>query len=402
MHPSGRRIIALLLLAIQSLSLSAKEITDTICTRQNDKIILRYSINMDGDNITLQTINAPRIIPSENLRKACKGELDKLKVVIFDRVGEFGNVKWSGLTPATFMVPANLRYGKTQEGFYILGLSSPISFISSGDGNSRIDIPLFIAIYEKKQTYKIVRKGTEPLKVQIAEPFKKTRRSDTKSDIDRITIRTDENLEEDNADITNALGSIDMIRQLLAVEADLPFSQALQMEIYNLRSLKGRITDREVIGRINDVILEYTNKENELKEQQNAAELAVKAEEKAQLVKQKQEEEKRQKAAEEKARLQEEKQQKRTIWMIIGGVILAVFCFIGNAIFKHFRDIRNQRNVMEMQQSLARQAENEASRRSREIIRNKTHQMVNKGRGQLQEKMQNTGKKRNNSNRKSI
>lgn len=88
--------------------------------------------------------------------------------------------------------------------------------------------------------------------------------------------------------------------------------------------------------------------------------------------------------------------------MIIGGVILAILGFIGNAVFKHFRDIRNQKSIMQMQESLARQAEHEAGRRSREIIRNKAHQVANKGRSKLRQSLRDTGKNNKDNNIKSI
>ena len=88
--------------------------------------------------------------------------------------------------------------------------------------------------------------------------------------------------------------------------------------------------------------------------------------------------------------------------MIIGGAILAIFGFIGNAVFKHFRDINNQKSILQMQQSLAQQAEHEAGRRSREIIRNRAHQLANRGRGKLNETINSTVNPRKNTKRRSI
>ena len=175
---------------------------------------------------------------------------------------------------------------------------------------------------------------------------------------------------------------------MIAAETELPFSQSLQMEIYNLRSLKERVNDTEVIERINEVLLDYSNKEHELKNAQNDASLAAQAEEQAMAAQQKAEEEAKEKEAEEKARIQEEKQQKRTLWMIIGGVILGVLGFVGNAVFKHFRDVRNQKSIMQMQESIAKQAEHEAARRSIEIIRNRAHKLANSGKSKLRESIQ--------------
>ena len=193
-----------------------------------------------------------------------------------------------------------------------------------------------------------------------------------------------------------------MIRQLLATANELPFSQTLQMEVYNLRMLKNRIDNQEVIEKINDVLLEYTAKEKELKEQQEADNMAAKAEEQAWLAQQKQEEEARQQKQEEETRIEEAKQQKRTVWMIIGGVILIALYFGGNMVLKHIRDLKNQRSILEMQQSLAKQAENEANRRVREGVRNHTHRMTDTGKSKLYKEIRDISQKQNKSNRKSI
>lgn len=382
---------------------SAKLVRDTVFTRQNDKIILTYDISVNGDDISLKIDNRPRIIPSDNLRKACKGDLSFLKVVIFDRVGDFGKVKWNGISPTAFTVPSGLSYDKSSEGFYILGESSPISFVKKSSDERDIKFPLYVAVYEKKQTYRLVGSTVHPLKVAVGKASNGNNRTvRTGTETERIAIQTSEELEADNEDVAKALSSMQMIRQLLASETEVPFSQTLQMEIYNLRSLKDRVKDADVIERINEVLLSCNDKERDLKESQKEASFAAQAQEQALIAQQKAEEEVRQKEAEEKARIQEEKQQKRTLWMIIGGVILTVLAFIGNAIFKHFRDVRNQKSIMEMQESLAKQAEHEAGRRSREIVRNKAHQVANKGKSKMRQSLQDTGKIKKNTKIKSI
>lgn len=383
MRPSVAIISALL--SVLPSVLCAKEFTDTLHTEGGDAVIIRYSIEYDGNDILVSASGTPRIIPSDKLRKACRGDLDKLDVVIFGRVGDFGDVRWNGLNPATFMVPANLDYRKNDEGFHILGESQPIVFTKRDGNGAQVDFPVFIALPERKQSYRIMARTSAPLKVRMAGEADKGRRADaaTYGDV-RARSHADPKPAENEADMSNAMGSIEMIRRLLAEADGLPFSQTLQMEIYNLGALKNRITDRAVIDEINAVMFEYTRKEAELKERQNAAALAAKAEEQALLARQKSEEEARQKEAEEEARLQAEQQQKRTFGMIAGGAVLAVLCFIGNAVIKHLGNVRNQRNIMEMQQSLTRQAESEARRRSQAAIQDAVR------------------KRRNNSTRKSI
>lgn len=381
-------ISAIVFLSI--LPVSAKEMRDTVRTRQNDKIILTYNVSSDNSQMSVD-FSRPRIIPSPALNKACKGELDKLKVVVFDRIGDFGQTKWSGISPEAFMVPSGLSYDKTSDGYYILGESQPIEFHKQDNAEVNVKLPMYIAVYDKKQTYRIVAVGKDPLSVSssVSGTSRTGQREQNRNGVEteRIAITSEEELDADNGDITSALSSIEMIKELLARETEIPFSQTLQMEIYNLRSLKNQIKEPEVINKINDVLIMCSDKERELKDAQNQSVLAAKAQEQALIQQQKKEAEAQQKAAEEKAIEQEEKQQKRTLWMIIGGVILAILGFICNAVFKHFRDIRNQESIMQMQESLARQAEHETGRRSREIIRNKAHRVYNNGRNQLRNSM---------------
>lgn len=158
--------------------------------------------------------------------------------------------------------------------------------------------------------------------------------------------------------------------------------------------LKNQTSDPEIVAKINEVLKLGTERERELKSLQEsdaaAAAAADKAEQQAMMEQQKAEAEAQQREAEEKARKQEEKQQKRTLWMIVGGVLLGILGFVGNGIFKHFRDVKSQKNIMQMQESLTRQAQNEATRRSREIVRNRTHQAVNKGRAKIRSQVQQT------------
>lgn len=398
-----KQVVFILAFIVMPLIVYAKVVKDTIYTQQNDQIILTYDIAINGDNVSIKVDNKPRIIPSDNLRKACKGDLGLLKVVLFDRVGDFGKVKWNGMSPTAFMVPSGLSYDKSNEGYYILGESTPVSFTKKVNDTREISFPLYVAVYEKKLTYKLVSSSNKPLKVSIGKSSHNTSHiARTGTETERIAIQSNEELEADNEDVARALSSMQMIRQLLASETEHPFSQTLQMELFNLRSLKDRVKDTDVRERINELLLQCNDKERELKDAQKEASLAAQTQELAMIAQQKAEQEALQKEADEKARIQEEKQQKRTLWMIIGGVILAILAFIGNAIFKHFRDIRNQKSIMEMQESLAKQAEHEASRRSKEIVRNKAHQMANKGRSKMKQSLQDTGKTKKNTKIKSI
>ena len=68
--------------------------------------------------------------------------------------------------------------------------------------------------------------------------------------------------------------------------------------------------------------------------------------------------------------------------MIIGGVILAILAFVGNQTFQHFRNVKNQKSIMDMQQNVVKRAEDEAKRRAR----NMAHSQMNRVQGEVRRK----------------
>lgn len=404
------RRAALFLAILLPVLANAKQVKEKLYTSQGDRIDLVYNLSVDGDDVTIGFDTKPLIFPGENLRNECKGKVEALKVVIFDKVGDFGKYKWRGMAPRAFMKPSG-TFDWSSARFYILGECSPVSFKKKDAAKVDVSFPLYVAIYQGKYTYKVVRAASQPLKISVSKPSRAAAPAasgGTRKVIEKeqIAITSSLEMEADNEDLIKASSSMNMVRELLARETEVPFSQTLQMEIYNLRAMKDRVKDPEVIKSINEVLMMCDDKERELKDEQNAASLNAEAQAQALAAQQKAEAEQKEKEAEAKAQAQEEKQQKRTIWMIIGGVILGILGFVGNGIFKHFRDVRNQKSIMEMQESIARQAEHEAGRRSREIVRNKAHQVANKGRSKMRQtinaKGNSTTKTKQNSKIKSI
>ena len=98
-------------------------------------------------------------------------------------------------------------------------------------------------------------------------------------------------------------------------------------------------------------------------------------------------------AAQQKA----EEDRKQNLWLIIGGVILAILAFVGNQTFQHFRNVKNQKSIIDMQQNVVRRAEDEAKRRARNMARSqinrvqgearrKTRSAINDGIGKIGKK----------------
>ncbi len=154
----------------------------------------------------------------------------------------------------------------------------------------------------------------------------------------------------------------------------------------------------ELARSINKVLKAYDEKKEDLelktlvdaqaaKDEAERIEQQRKAEEQAEIEAEKAE-------AERKAAEAEKKAKKRTIWMIIGGVILSVLGFIGNQFSHHFRNLRNQRSMVEIQESLTRRAESEARRRASNAVRSTANRAINstvgKSRDAVRERVQRT------------
>ena len=86
-------------------------------------------------------------------------------------------------------------------------------------------------------------------------------------------------------------------------------------------------------------------------------------------------------AAEEKAN----QEKKRNIWMIIGGVLLAILLFVGNQVMQALRSKRAQQDMLKMQMDAVNRAKNAAQNQAQGAIRKETNQVVN----QVQQKGKN-------------
>lgn len=90
--------------------------------------------------------------------------------------------------------------------------------------------------------------------------------------------------------------------------------------------------------------------------------------------------------------------------MIIGGVTLGAAALVGNQLIQGRRNRKNQENMMEMQQSIVKKAENEAKNRAQAKARSQVMHTANKARGNAEQALKNGAKKvvRKNKNIKNI
>lgn len=367
-----RFMLSCLLWSISSTYGYSQTIRDTVYTTDKDRIIVCYDIACSNGTYTISFHNdVRRKLGTINSKKY--EDLTKIGVMFFDRTGNYDkNVSISGMVPESIMIPSDVQYNHSPEGYFIIQ-DSPILIFKTA-GKATIDIPLYLAYHPKKEKYTLFSK-CQDLRIKLAPAGNSIKPSSATRTLQQVVTSTSET-EADNTALVKALESINLAQRLIEEADKLPFSESLIDEINYLRQMKRDITDQEVLSEIADILNKYEDKKKLLEEQASAEQLAI----------QRQAEEKARREAEAiqaqndsivaAQQLQAEKTQKRNTWMIIGGVVLAVLGFIGNQIFQHFRNARNQRNMMEMQQSIADQAEREAKRRARNAVRNTSNRVA--------------------------
>lgn len=352
----------------------ARQYRDTLKTVAGDKIIVTYDLKYTNDKATIQFRNVKTILCEENLRKYRKEEID---LVFFDRTGVYENITFSNMIPAAFMVPSELQYQSSERGYFFISESPSINFSILSNRSSLLKIPLYLVYSSGKSKFKLISRCS------YLEITLKGAMSNSINPVTKAYSQITQNIEHMVPDSGNdeqmeVANSINTVLTLLAAQTRLPFSDGLQYEITKLRLLQDQVKERALAYKIKDVLTECEVKKSEL-ESAAAAQVKIeqeKAEEQARIEREQALE--KEAAIAEEQKVQEEKQRKRTIWMIVGGILLSVIFAVGNQIMQHFSRLRSQKSMFEMQQDMTRRAENEARRHAQNMARRQTDRAMNK------------------------
>ena len=356
---------------------TARQVTDTLMSAQQDMVVLTYDVvQKDGMvKIIFKDINKKKL---GRANKTKYGDLTDVKIMFFDRIGSFQDVYFSGMDPAVFMVPSELDYERSEDGYFLLGDNPEVVFKGTPKTGTVISIPMYLVHYEKKDHYKIFAQ-CGPLKVKLGNAIQQIQPQGPHNPQSTfIELEVGGELSEDEA---NVLASANYILDELQNAKGLPFSETLVTEVEGLKKLKYKMQNPEIVARIDQALNAFEEKKKEL-EEKAAADAAA-----AQIEAQRQDSiaraEALQKEQEEKAAAEEKEQQqrKRNIWMIIGGALLAILLFTGNQILQSYRNKKTQRSMMQMQQNAVKQAQNTARRKVESEIRAKTSGALNQTKG---------------------
>ena len=336
---------------------------DTIYTTDGDRIILTYDIVSTANQTSVKFIGQQKKLGRLNSKYK---DLSKVAVLFFDRTGNYsGNVSFSNMVPEAFMTPSDVQLKKSSDGYYLIQAEPKLSFTVRAD--AKVLIPVYLAYKTKKGKYELFSKSRD-LVIPLGRGTGTNRQMASTQTIQQ-TITSTAEIETDNTVSVKVLESINLTKELLAQADGLPFSDNLLDEINYLRQKRREITDNVLVSQISEVMEQYESKKRmledksteEQKAQQQAEEL--KAQQEAQAIKAQND------SIANAQQVASEKEKKRNLWMIIGGIVLAILAFIGNQVFQGIRNKRNQMRMMDMQQNIADKAEAEAKRQAQNAIR---------------------------------
>lgn len=387
---ANRKFLITLFTAFVYIGTGAREVTDTLESTKRDRVIITYDISQNNGQVVIKFLDVKKRLGRTFKDKYKK--LDEVAVLFFDKVGNFeDNTEFSGINVEAFMRPSNVSYKFSRDGYFFMNDKPKLEL--SVTGSAELSIPIYLAHYEKKGHYKVFSK-CENLIVKLSPKKTFDAPTGSTSQLTTQTITSQEELDGTFTDVDEANILINVVKDLLAEQDEYPFSDELKQAISNLRNLSYRMTDNKISSRISDVLSACKIKEEQLKGAANAASEAA-AKEAELLAKQAEAEaQARQDSIAAVAQQKADEDKKHNLWLIIGGVILAILAFVGNQTFQHFRNVKNQKSIMDMQETVVRRAENEAKRRARNMAqsqinrvqgeaRRKTRNIVNDGIGKI-------------------
>lgn len=412
-------LVFILSLTTSFLPTSAREVRDTLCSNAGDRVFFVYDVNYDGDKVTI-TFSSVRITMGEDNKR--KYNPEDVLPLFFDRDGEYeadiiGNISTSSLRGD------NVVFERSDEGLVRLERHGTELRLRLLNEEGHLSLPIYLAHYVKKNKYRLIAdcgKLEMPLKKERAAGNHHARNTGGNSvPRSEITIATTEEIEPTNAEYAeNWMNEIENYLQQPLTASTL---HSLENCCTYLRDLKFKIMDGALINRINSVLQKADDSINRYEQEKEIASIqAEEAKQKESLLKDGRKnmeylnerldnidnlsesdlaelkplanqlrrsskdikeigtQEAEQLAGEmEKAANRcdtemkkiEDGKKRRSLWLIIGGILLVVLMFVGNQVFQHMRNMRNQKSIKDMQDKMAKQAKDESRRRIRNTMR---------------------------------
>ena len=344
-----KRYCVFFLLLTCSIVLSAKEMKDTLFSAHGDRIIVSYSQSLSGGQLGLRFNGVQKKLSESNLKKYKK--LDEVAVVIFDRTGNYRDLKFDGIATSAFMVPSDIQYTTSSDGYFLLSDNPSLQFTVSSD-KSEFSIPIYLAHYEGKRHYKVFAQcGSLKVKAKAAKGSGGGAGEGGQGD---VVISSEELIDEGISPVDEAAIRINSLKQMLENATKFPLPEELTHEASMLRELRFKITDEAVTKQINDALAEYDKKKQELEAQSDAGQAAAAAAQAAQAQAAQARQDSIQAAQAEAA----SKDKKNMMWLIGGIAGLFGLLMGGKQILQTIKNNKMQKMQQMMQQQMMQNIQN--------------------------------------------
>ena len=250
---------------------NAKEKKDTLFSAEGDRVIVSYSLAMNGGQMTASFTNVQKKLSERHLKKYKK--LDEVAVVIFDRTGNYRSIKFDGIAISPFMVPAEVTYSPSPDGYFLLQDNPTMQFTVSSDEAS-LSVPLYLAHYEGKHHYKVFAQcGTLQLNAKSGKGGAGANSPGVASgqSSSEVVVTSEELIDEGMSPADEAAIRINSLKQMLERATKAPFSEELTHEASMLRELRFKITDDAVSKQIGEALAAYDDKKQQLEQEADAS-----------------------------------------------------------------------------------------------------------------------------------
>ena len=331
----------------------AKDVKDTLFSPSGDRIIVNYSILHSGGQLTLRFQGVQKKLGSKNLEKYKK--LDEVAVVMFDRSGNYKDVKFDGMAPDAFMVPSNLNYSRSSDGYFLLQDEPSMQFSVTSGNKAQLSIPLYLAHYEGKRHYKVFAKcGNLQLSSTVGGQRKgggngagggaMMSGGGDDGGYETVATTTEEVISDEGiSPVEEASIRINSVNSMLERATKFPFSEDLTHEVQMLRELRFKVTDPEISSRISQTLEAFETKKQELEEKADAAAGAAAAADKAAAEAQ----QARADSLQAAQAAQSSKDKKDMMWLIGGIAGLGGLLMVGKQVFQSMKQAKQQKQMMD-------------------------------------------------------
>lgn len=358
----------------------AREVTDTLESIKGDRVFITYDITENNGHVDIRFLDVYKKLGATFKDKYWN--LKEIVVLFFDRIGNYeDNMKFSGINVEALMIPKEINYTKSKDGYFFLHDKPAISLELTSEESAELSIPMFLAHYEGKRSYKVFSR-CDNLVIKLSK-----KKSSKEHDVTNQQLMTQTTILENITEETDNDESLaeflikNKITVLLAEQEEFPFSEELNKYIEELQKIQLRnISNQSLSDKIDGVLEDCKQKEQDLKAKAKAEAEAKEKADSQRLADMQRQEQARQDSIAVVAQQQAEKDSKRNLWLIVGGVILAVLGFTGNQIFQHFRNVKSQKDFMAMQENVVKRAEDEAKRRARNMAQSQVNRLRSEAR----------------------